>query len=161
MMEKAILKDGVLKIGCDMFIVPNSLNRASAFSCNAGRFRESANAVLVANGFEAESDPLLVQIWVVAEESMGCDNLNDHFGRYTDADGNEASYGQVWGYLPASLFKDKKEGDTVSIVVPAGVYGYSKTFSTVLCMTLAQTEYRYRRFGSFEDCFKCLYAKAV
>lgn len=160
-MKKALLQDGKLEIGCDMFIVPNSLNRASAFSLNAGRFKESANAVLAANGLATESDPLLIQIWVVAEESMGCDNLNDHFGLYKDADGNESLYGQVWGYLPASLFKDAKEGDTVEVIIPSGVYGYSDDFDTVLCMTLAQTVYRYRRFGNFEDCFKCLYAKAV
>lgn len=157
-MNKAVLKDGTLAIDCEMFIIPNSLNRASTFLCNAGRFKESANVILTANGLETESDPVLMQVWIVAD-SMECDNLNDHIGVFTAEDGSESFYGQVWSYLPASLFKNAKEGDTVTVHIPAGVYGYSREFETVLNTTLSQKKFRYRDFGAFEAVFERLYSK--
>jgi hypothetical protein len=49
-------------------------------------------------------------------------------------------------YLPASLFKGKKEGDKVVISTKWGEVE----------LTLSQLKYRYRRFGAFEEVMKKL-----
>ena len=159
--KAAKMVDGVLSIECDMFIVPNSFNRANSFVCNADRYKESANVILVANGLAEEADPLLMQVWMSAEDTMGCENLNCHYGKYIDENGDVKPYGQLWSCLPASLFKDAKEGDTVEVRVPAGVYHYSDKFDTMLKITLAQTKYRYRSFGNFENVYEVLLSKTA
>lgn len=138
------LQDGVVKgtLSVDGFIVPNALlNLASEFN---KRTAEYVNAISATS--EKPTSEYGVQVWCVSENS---DNVGDHgFG----VDGK-------WirpriNVLPANLFFDKKEGDNIEFR-----YRDDESELTII-MRLNQADYRYARFGKFEDVFEQLHSQA-
>ena len=146
-----------LEVSADMFIVPNSFVRASNFFINSEKRAETMNGILEASGQETEADPLMMQSWVVAVDDLNCENLADHMGYYWGLDGIKHPFGNIPSHLPASMFIGKTEGDTVTIVFPEGTTMFNDDFKVIMHLRLLQREYRYSRFGTFEQCFESLY----
>lgn len=148
-----------LEVSADMFIVPNGFMKASNNFIFGDRLNVTMNGILEASDHETEVDPYMMQVWLVAENDLGCENLVDHMGHYWGIDGVKHPFGNIPSYLPANMFVGKKEGDVVTVVYPEGTTQFNKDFRVVMHLKLAQTEYRYRRFGTFEQCFDSLYVR--
>lgn len=82
-------------------------------------------------GIELSEDETYIQVWVGNEENDNwtCDGEN-HFP----------------SYLPLSILKDVKEGETINL----------KWNGEDVRLRASQLEYRYRKFGKFEDVLKSI-----
>lgn len=127
-MEKKIVRG-------DIFIIPNMPTTLGEGTLFNKMTRPKLEAVGLKN---TPADEILIQVWVTSPE---CNNWPDHYGAYNKMLGTEDE--MFPGYLPSSLFKDKKEGDIVSF----------ENDTTKFELTCTQRNYRYRRFGNFEKVF--------
>jgi len=130
-MEKKIVKG-------DVFIIPNMPTTLGEGTLFNKMTRPKLDAVGLKN---TPADEILIQVWVTSPE---CNNWPDHYGAYNKMLGTEDE--TFPGYLPSSLFKDKKEGDVVTI----------ENDTTRFELTCTQKNYRYRAFGNFEKVFNDL-----
>lgn len=130
----------------DVFVIPNRFGALDA--AFDGTF-ESLNSKLGRFGIEGfkTMDEKVLQIWIASPEE---DNWNSHGtpDEVTEALGMVDECGKRPNYLseyfPARYFEGKSEGDVVTITMKNGVN---------VELTLAQTKYRYRSFGRFEEVF--------
>jgi hypothetical protein len=124
----------------DVFIIPNCPVRESDWDGSFGliakeqwtRFKNRIHRVI-----NEKEDEAYVQVWCC---TPGEDDSNWSCHREMPDNENFATY------LPASLFKNKKEGESVVVNTKWGE----------VVLTLAQLKYRYRRFGAFEETMKSL-----
>jgi hypothetical protein len=96
---------------------------------------------------EADIPAKWIQLWFVDPEEAkitGDSNLKDHGSFSMVPEISNGEYTLLQENFPAFLFKDKCEGDVVEFTL-CGV-----SFK----VTLKQCEYRYARFGKFEDAFR-------
>ena len=133
----------------DMFIIPNEASEYRSFMPCA---KESVREKLEYLGIkEPKENEKLVQVWFTGS---GEDNWN-HPGalcrlagikepELDDKDRWLKAY--ITSYLPESLLKDLKEGDTITI-------DYNN-FNCTLVLTAKQLGYRYSDMGKFEDALK-------
>lgn len=149
------ITNNVLEGNLEVFIIPNqgglitnwlSESVQNEFKKNIGEIAE-----LSGREFNPETDKI-VQLWFTG---MDCDNMVDHYAWAEDENGNKLSFrASNIGHLPASFFDGKKEGDTIDISFPVRAYDSADRATDITVkahVTLAQSKYRYRRFGNFED----------
>ena len=151
-----------------MFIIPNGL-------CRKGDFIVSSvsKQFPLADGFKygwekenvCDDEDLMVQVWFTGHDS---ENWGDHSipdlvveandmerrNAYRDLDDKEYNKkvignSRMGSWAPISWFEGKKEGDVIDIVI----HGCTVSF------TLSQLNFRYRSFGSFENCLETLKCK--
>ena len=153
----------------EFFIVPNT---ASVINENSYAFVSSIiwyESIMKANGHGVEtskfqhyetykemskSDPL-VQVWIATDRCKDFTSdlpaIKDEFGIY--------HFVRLSPYIPLSLIKDVKEGDTITLNLPVDVFvddipagDYIGEYKSTIRFTLtaAQDKYRYRGFGPFE-----------
>lgn len=153
----------------EFFIVPNT---ASVINENSYAFVSTIlwyESIMKANGHDVETgkydtyetykemsktDPL-VQIWITTDKSKDFTSnlpaIKDEFGVY--------HFIRLSPYIPFSLIKDVKEGDTITLNLPADVFvddipagDYIAEYKSMIRFTLTavQDKYRYRGFGPFE-----------
>lgn len=146
------------EVNADLFIIPNEISRiGSFFKSYQVRYAKLCQDLFELNGVEYDLDDFdsekLVEIWAVSREDLGSDNLGSH-GFTMTIDGQEY-YCRFPSYLPVRLFSGKKEGEIISLIIPIEGQGDENDDHVSLKMRfnlrLAQTEYRYRGFGKFED----------
>lgn len=152
--------NGVLEGNLDVFIIPNKGGLVSNWlgESTQKKLIRDINAIAELNGFEfdPEKDPL-VQLWFCG---MDCDNLIDHYCHVEDEDGNRYMFrANNLSHLPVSIFKDHQEGDTIELSFPASIEargdeGQAKEITVKTHVTLKQLDYRYSRFGRFEEVLK-------
>ena len=144
------------------FIVPNNpINLSKSKMYDTAERIENHTNVCLLNGtdFDPEKDRI-IELWYIGEEDFNTTNLCDHGGKVT-IDGEDYRMGfKTRGYLPAKLFKDVKEGDTINLTIPGWVNKKENflypTENAQDCMfqialTCQQLHYRYERFGRFEE----------
>lgn len=149
------------KLNMDLFIIPNSARRVDGFiECFQEKNKEWFDTLANLNGYEADPDDFYVQIWGVEsgalEDESLCENLWCHFLRVDDEEGK-------WycrfdkEFLPYSILKNWKEGESYEFRIPATLDARGKendaTKEVVFDCTITpkQLEYRYCRFGTFEE----------
>ncbi|MCM1440210.1 MAG: hypothetical protein NC131_13555 [Roseburia sp.] len=151
--------NNVLEGNLEVFIIPNEGGLVTKWLSESVQksMTEDINAIAELSGFEFDpKKDVLVQLWFCG---MECENLVDHFVHAEDEDGNKVMFraGNI-GNLPAKIFDGKKEGDTIDITFPVTVFNrgedIEKEITVKATVTLAQTKYRYRRFGNFEEVLK-------
>lgn len=116
-----------------VFIVPNPLIRLSECWDDGIAIRQDAEWFGVQN---TNPDDLFVECWVVDPQGGDHSNLTDH--RWTTGDGRDHL---VPTYIPVSLLRNKREGETVEFSNELGQWR----------IELRQLPYRYGRHGSFEE----------
>ena len=132
----------------DAFIVPNKTHVVSDFLFDADD-RETAYKLLAwINKVHYEpSEDKLVEFWYVSPE-LESDNLVDHGfkinGQYCNCDYD------IGRFLPYSMVKDHKEGDTIDVIWPYDDGSDVMKF-ILMHVTFKQMGYRYARFGKFEE----------
>ena len=155
----------------DVFIIPNAIKRACDMPSMGGNLAKTIERLNQLNGttFD-ESNTRCVEVWITIPNLT--ENLSAH-GFYSEDD-----YNRIWkvipelfgDLLPVSLFEDKKEGDDITITLPAIASSYDdsdpeenpfkeKSVALTLTLTLNQREYRYRSFGTFEECLEKLLSR--
>ena len=142
-----------LEFNADAFIIPNS------FSTKCGEFGrfDYFKQIYDANDFgEIKPDDGLVQLWYVVPD-LESENFIDHSGKCLDEMGNKIHIRPRIDILPASIFAEYKEGDVIDINVPY-TYNYEddmisdiREYMLKMHVKLNQSDYRYRRFGKFEE----------
>ena len=160
-------------VNCDAFIVPNRAAKADLDYTMGQNLATKAAEIAAENGFSYdESVDKFVQMWWTDGKS---DNMQDH-GFSIEIGNEEYLFGYERGisYVPINFFKDHKEGEilplTISLKPVAKVNkdigrreGYTSfeedtnpapTFQITFNLKLNQLDYRYRRFGRFEDVLK-------
>lgn len=157
MRRNKVVVDGSFEI----FVVPNKAMKVEDFFFEEQRERTIREMTEIAemNGkmFDPQDDKL-VQLWWVG---MGSENLCDH-GAHCEVDGFEYRFRpDNIQRLPKSFFMGLAEGDTFELKIPARFVGYRKDANGTetrgtnaiinATVKLNQGDYRYRRFGSFEE----------
>ena len=151
-----------IQLNADIFVIPNQAAKLSSFfECVQEEKLVAANQIAELNGFtfDPEKD-YFIETWMVCAEH-GCDNFADHCIHYKDDDGTYYTIGIEDRYLPSNLFVGKKEGDMITIKLPVwyvndAQFPERSNGRTVaeIQIKLNQSDYRYRRFGTFEEVLK-------
>ena len=155
-MEKTIVKR---ELNMEIFIIPNQGGYVSGFWTGVEKQTKIANMLCDLNGYDFDPNKdKVVQVWSCCSD---CNNMQDHFFHASDDNGKDYRFRFPSAYIPAKIFEGYKEGDSLDIVYKMkpsdwdleevedmeSIPEFEFTFHT----TLAQTKYRYRSFGNFED----------
>lgn len=123
----------------DIFIVPMSI-RGKLNIYDQQRFKNRLTDIGNDLGISLDEDEdCLIEVWVTDKVHYGCENW--FLSKKID--------GVIIGfplYLPVRLFKDKREGETVSF----------KWKGHDIELTLNQLGYRHKQYGPFEEVLKDL-----
>ncbi len=150
---------------CEIFIIPNTPGKMDEFLfpqigtrvCNFFQKLAELNGM----NFDDWKNDKLVQLWYV-ESSDSEDRCEDMYSHTFEIVSGETTYNVKLGeeFLPETLVKELKEGDTISLEIPLTEYN-SKYFKSgiksdeelsITCeITARQLKYRYRNFGTFEE----------
>lgn len=142
-----VINDTIIRAG--VFIVPNHAGPLSEFGKKYDGQRMVDTAAANGKEFNPDADSV-IQVWLHAEESLGCDNLSDHYFEYEGE--NYRLYANI---LPASLFTGMMEGDEREMLIPIRSQSEEEERKYFrLLVKAAQRQYRYRRFGDFQDVFQ-------
>ncbi len=168
----------------DIFIVPNSPSKADTSWSMDQRLAEEMQEIADDNGYDYDVNiDKLVQLWWTNDEF---DNLNDHgFQIKHDGYEYHFGAGTLTSYLPETILRDKVEGESFELKMHLspdlrydanenvdrwerrknaedyenedGTYKESRpVFEITFVITPNQSDYRYRRFGTFEEVFNRL-----
>lgn len=137
-----------IEMAADIFIVPNRYCKVADYECLKSRvnfFHEIGKL----NNVSIDDDTKLIQTWVCSELS---DNFSDHYP-HIKYDGKKISVRILSDRIPYEIIKDKKEGDVFKYTYPiTSDYEEEEIRGTVtVTLTCNQYDYRYRRFGNFEQ----------
>jgi hypothetical protein len=137
-----------IEMSADIFIVPNRYCKVSDYDYLTSR-KNFFYEVGKLNNVTINEDTKLVETWVCSDLS---DNFSDHYP-HIKYDGKKISVRILSDMIPLEILKEKKEGDVFTYTYPiTGDYEDEKIEGTVeLLLTCNQYDYRYRRFGNFED----------
>ena len=137
----------------NIFIIPNSACTKNDFLLDS--YKGKAQELLLANGIQND-DEKLIQIWFFTSGNDKESNWVDH-----TIDGyDELKYWKPSiGYLPASLFAGKDDGDVVTVNLPIEKYDCDEniTMHTTIKVQLKLDQLnapRYRNYGSFAEVLK-------
>lgn len=147
-----------IEFEADAFIIPNhagSANDYLLFGEERKKFLDKISQENNCGELDFDNDPCC-QLWFCSDD-LDTENLDAH-GAFIEVNGEELWIRPEVSVLPAKLFHDKKEGDTVVINIPwhpSFIYRRSKEnaepLSLVMNVKLNQKSYRYRNFGNFEE----------
>lgn len=137
----------------DVFIIPNSAPRMSEILEFAqAEMREFAERFNSCNGktFNEKYDNF-VECWITS----GCNGWGDDFNSaYTFSDGEHIyRFGGIRRYIMSNYLIDYKEGETTIFDIEHFIMVDDKKVECKVHMhlTLNQLDYRYRRFGNFQE----------
>ena len=150
-------------INGDIFIIPNRACKIDDYYEDfREKFLKEAIEICEINGFEFNKDEdHIIETWYLSNE-LGCDNIPDH-DLYIVYDNKEYQIISTCGrQIPENFFRGHKEGDVVSVKLPCIIReshlphhkgNVDGDIETVVefRLKLNQGDYRYRRFGEFED----------
>lgn len=157
----------------EIFIIPNRACKLSGILDFAkDKFRKLGEDVCASSGTSFdESKDYFVETWITAEEDLGSENLADHGFRIKLSDNQYVRVcgGEISIDIPSSLLKDLREGKETVQITFNNLQGriitnkdYDNAVDAIVNLTLnltgAQTKYRYRRYGNFEDTLKVVCA---
>lgn len=150
--KEKTMKSTLIK-NAKIFIIPNSNQKVTAKNENefwVKMRREEANEM----GLSGNLDEF-AQIWICDEEN---DNLTSHmpegirkelYGKgYEEFGFNKC----IPGFIPYDAIKNLNEGDKITLTFPTGVQ---------VELTACQLNYRYRRFGKFEEAREYAHVRAA
>ena len=123
-----------------IFIIPNTAVKESDFfeKERYDKFLDAQNQVL--SQFEdLRAEQPMIQVWAF---NKACDNFSCHHGTFAEMLGSEEDEYRFPTYLPFSVLKDLKEGETITLKMKNGVE---------FRLVASQTTTRYRDFGTFEE----------
>jgi len=148
------------------FIIPNGAGYCREFLGDKLRQRYTEELTKYCELNDIEFNPeedQLIQVWWHSDEYFDTDNMYRHGCSVADSDGNIYSFHiDTPEYMPYPLIKDVTEGSRKIIYVPCTIFSKEENrmgrdgHEAVLevDMEFDQLNYRYCRFGNFEDVVK-------
>jgi hypothetical protein len=155
----------IINANAEAFIVPNAAGRLNLQYSFARKHLETAKI----NGISEKEavEEKYVELWFSSDE-LHSENIGDH-GCSFDEDGRRYYIRYIRTLIPVSLLKGHKEGEIIPIKL-AGSCEMSRDINKdvhdkeyknedldvelQLNVKLNQLDYRYRRFGTFEQCLQ-------
>lgn len=146
----------------EAFIVPNRASKIDFQWCYRPEMYINAS---MDNGLTEEQakEEKYFELWLLSKD-LHTENLCDHGFRFTTPDGVKHYGSGCRGFFPVSLFAGKKEGDTVDLILTGqswcknpspenedDIVKENEEVELRLKVTLSQSKYRYRSFGTFEQ----------
>lgn len=101
------------------------------------------------NGVAFNENDRLIEMWFHSEE-LNTENLIDHGGSIEDSEGNVKRIYVQGIYIPESIIRNCKEGDTITYKMRGSIGNPKEDLILELELTLQQKGYRYSRYGNFE-----------
>lgn len=154
-MEKTISKSYNVTINADLFIIPNSAVRGIDGYLEPFRDKNEKwlSNICEASGVEFNRDDFIIETWMVGMSNGMAENMSDHYSCIT-IDDKMYRFRFCNRFLPMRLI-DGKEGEVVKIVIP-GIELVGEDDNIILMdlhinCRLNQHDYRYARFGQFEE----------
>ena len=144
----------------DVFVIPNGLRTIKDILClDVKAQMEQTFYANDLNGLKQDQDQF-VELWFCTpgnKDSNWVDHCVDPLHEEISKEDFLAGRDQ-WrvstSLVPVELFKGHKEGDVVTLKLPIQRHTGKGTLETAwikASLALAQTKYRYKRFGKFED----------
>lgn len=130
-----------------VFIIPNHAGTVDGFVVSKDKYRKFMEDLCDLNSdqkFDPEDN--LVQVWIHSED-LNCDNVTRHNPCVKHND-KEYWLEPMAEYIPSSLLRGHKEGDTIQFTYPLED---EENVTATINMKLEQLPYRYGSFGSFEE----------
>lgn len=139
-----------IELEADMFIIPNSISTIDNERMLS--FKKKMRELCKLNGLNNNDEEMLVQVWITNDKS---DNIDDH-GIII----NGKQYYVICSNIPYTLIKNVKEGENITVKFFGYDHSGEEAVKVVFEMQLTakQLDYRYKRFGSFEETLKRLVA---
>lgn len=167
--QKTILSINIMKtkqiISGDVFIIPKC-GILTPKGVQLEEMRHNLYTVAFANDIVFNDNTKFVQVWLCTPGESDSNWVYHRIDGYKELKGWKPRS----SYLPVDLFAGKKEGDVVTInlpinspmkysikgldINPAGCKipaGVAVEATIKVSLTLAQTKYRYRNFGNFDE----------
>jgi len=125
----------------EFFIIPNKASKASSYTFPPKWYGDNGEKVAIDN------DETVIQIWITNGKEPSNDtseNWGDHgipIRLRADPEKHELALNRI----PLCLIENLKEGESIEV----NINGH-------IVQLTANSEYRYRRFGPFEDCLKSI-----
>ena len=157
----------VIEASAEVFIVPNhSCKLNPEYMTELNRI-VNIQKIMRANNlmYDYKADDV-VQLWFTSKDDLGSENLGDHGFKFYTEDNKYSVYASessVLNHLPKKMFEGLNEGETRTIFIPmndAEVYNHNIGYEDKadielrLTVTAAQTKYRYKNYGNFEEVFQ-------
>ena len=137
----------------NIFIIPSGVGTKNGFLLDS--YKSKAQELLIANGIHND-DEKLIQIWFFTPENPNSSWVDHNIDGYDELRG----WRPAIGYLPASIFNGKDDGDVVTVNLPIEKYDRDENvtmFTTIkVQLKLDQMNSRYRRYGTFAEVLKQL-----
>lgn len=152
-----------IEAAADVFIIPNRLSKLDPeYMAELDRI-VNMKKIARANNlvFDYKADDI-IQLWFTSDD-LDSENLGDHGFRFYIEDDKylvPPSESKILNYLPKKMFEGLREGETRTILIPmndAEIYNCNTgdeekvDIELRLTITAAQSKYRYKNFGNFED----------
>lgn len=147
---------GKLEVTADaeIFIIPNRAGKIQDFlEFSRKRILDKAVELCEDNGhkFDQEND-YMVEVWMHSND-LNSDNMNCH-GSYFTFEGKEYAIGSLPSYIPKQLISIKEKESTTlryNNLKCRDYDGNKGEVDLVLNLRANQLDYRYCRFGAFEE----------
>ncbi len=157
MTKLAEIKNNKIEATVDMFIVPNCPARfLEGFSYEnpaPGYMNlrdDTIDRIAKLNGVEIHKGEKLIQVWLTSKLELRSENLNDHGFRALSESGEEVHLHFNCHSIPATMLNGKTEGEVFDMKIKC--YDKEKNeYELLMHIRCNQSEYRYRRFGNFEN----------
>ena len=156
------IENNKIEANVDCFIIPNSPARflegfqyEDAAPGYINLRDENVEKIANMNGVTLEKGERLVQVWLTSEHDLGSINLGDHGFKALNKDGEIVNLHFRCNVLPAVLLNGKIENDVFDLNIKC--FDREKNeYDLLMHVRCCQSEYRYRRFGTFESVFKSI-----
>lgn len=153
----------VIEAEADVFIIPNKLYKLNPKYMTELNRIVNVRKIALANNlvYDYEADDV-IQLWFVSDD-LGSDNLGNHGFRFwveNDRYWVHSSESKILSCLPKKMFEGLREGETRTILIPMNDTEIQNCntgdeekvdIELRLTITAAQSKYRYKSFGNFED----------
>lgn len=147
----------------DVFIIPNKLYKLKPKYMTELNRIVNVRKIALANNlvYDYEADDV-IQLWFVSDD-LDSENLGDHGFRFYIEDDKylvPPSESKILSCLPKKMFEGLREGETRTILIPMNdteIHNCNTgdeekvDIELRLTITAAQSKYRYKNFGNFED----------
>ena len=136
----------------NVFVIPNRVSSIDKELFMDFQKLAHVDQMCAMNGTSLNKTDHLVQIWWTSQD---CDNWEDHHPRIK-FDGSDWEFRMATYDLPYEVVHDWKEGEAVSLKMPVKLYSIdnpaiTREITADLEIIPVQLEYRYKRFGKFEQ----------
>ena len=151
----------LVKVNADVFIIPNHSWKMKNMDDFGWKWREGyTKKTYNDNGIEFDETERQIEVWLVSKD-LHSDNVQDHSCRVLIDGEMYRLNNRVLSYIPESLLPSGEGKTSTFVFKDMNVTSCDDKEKTMkidleITMTAKQLEYRYCRFGCFEEVLKAV-----